>query len=160
MDAALAHGKLSSGEAQKLAGRLMWATQHLFYRCALSLPHSILLCSFCSHNRIGRAMIKAIYEQKKSRNGEICMRLRIALLWWRRVLTQKIAEVSPWDDTTRPPCRLLVDAASTPPCCAAVLFADGAIKYTVWVPPAELLAKLEERSDNQIGSLARLALLL
>ena len=33
IDEALAEGgRLDSGAAQKLAGRLMWATQHLFYR--------------------------------------------------------------------------------------------------------------------------------
>jgi hypothetical protein len=33
IDEALAIDLLSSGDSQKLAGKLMWATQHLFCRC-------------------------------------------------------------------------------------------------------------------------------
>ena len=159
IDAALRVGKLTSGESQKLAGRLMWATQHLFYRCTCicSFTHVRRFLLVC---RIGRAMIKAIYEQKRSHDGAISVRLRTALLWWRNVLSQKISEVSPWVGSSKPPCRLLVDAASTPPCCAAILFIDSTIRYTVWSPPAALLAKLVARQDNQIGSLEILAILL
>lgn len=33
IDEALTLDRLWSGDAQKLAGKLMWATQHLFFRC-------------------------------------------------------------------------------------------------------------------------------
>ncbi len=46
--AALASGYLSAGEASKLAGRLTWTTQHLFFR-------------------VGRAMLRPILAQKRSR---------------------------------------------------------------------------------------------
>jgi hypothetical protein len=45
---ALQTGHLSSGEAVKLGGRLMFSTQHLFYR-------------------MGRALIKPVYAQKCSK---------------------------------------------------------------------------------------------
>ena len=45
---ALHTGHLSSGEAVKLAGRLMFSTQHLFHR-------------------MGRALIKPVYAQKCSK---------------------------------------------------------------------------------------------
>ena len=48
IERALRDGSLSSGAAQKLAGRLNWAGQYLF-------------------NRLGRAMLRPIYDQKFSR---------------------------------------------------------------------------------------------
>ena len=45
---ALCTGMLSAGAASKLAGRLLWATQHLFHR-------------------LGRAMLRPIFKQKSSR---------------------------------------------------------------------------------------------
>ena len=48
IEAALASGRLSAGDAGKLAGRLSWSTQHLFFR-------------------VGRAMLRAIFDQKRSR---------------------------------------------------------------------------------------------
>ena len=53
---ALDTGILRPGEASKLAGRLQWACQHLF-------------------NRLGRAMLRAIYDQQKCRSGRIAPRL-------------------------------------------------------------------------------------
>jgi len=95
IDEALASGKLDPGSSQKLAGRLMWATQHLFYR-------------------VGRAMIKPIYAQKMASNGLVGPRLRAALEWWSRVLGLQISETRPWILEEDPPCHMFVDAASTP----------------------------------------------
>ena len=50
IDAALEESFLSGGDAIKLAGKLMWATQHLF-------------------RRVGRAVIKPIFAQKRSFSG-------------------------------------------------------------------------------------------
>ncbi len=135
IDAALAEGgRLTSGDAQKLAGRLMWATQHLFYR-------------------VGRAMIKAIYAQKRTQTGIVGARLRQALRWWRDILSREVSEMRPWVEDSNPPVHLFVDAASTPPRCAAVLVANGEFLYTAMPPPQSLMAQLKERDDNQIMSL-------
>ncbi len=48
IEAALESNKLNAGDAGKLAGRLSWSTQHLFFR-------------------VGRAMLRAIFDQKRSR---------------------------------------------------------------------------------------------
>ena len=50
MREALTEGVLHSGAAKKLAGRLNWAVQYLFHR-------------------LGRAMIRPIYDQAHSRFG-------------------------------------------------------------------------------------------
>lgn len=60
---ALDTGVLRPGEASKLAGRLQWACQHMF-------------------NRLGRAMLRAIYDQQRCRllpllcSREKCVALR------------------------------------------------------------------------------------
>jgi len=46
IDGYLLTGRLDSGESQKLAGRLMWATTHLFHRCTLRLCVSRMLHFF------------------------------------------------------------------------------------------------------------------
>ena len=102
---ALRDGMLTSGQAQKLAGRLCWATQHLF-------------------NRLGRAMVRPIYSQKLSRTGHVGSGLRAPLRWWRMVLSWGIVERRRWAVDQRPPLHMYTDACSTPPRCAAVLFAD------------------------------------
>ncbi len=106
---------LDSGSAQKLAGRLSFATQHLFHK-------------------LGRAMIKPVYAQKTTATGRVGPRLLEALLWWLFVLGQEVAERRPWALSEKSVCRLFVDAASTPARCAAVLLIDGRILYTDVVP--------------------------
>ena len=66
--AALEAGQLDAGAAQKLAGRLTWSTQMLFYK-------------------VGRAMIKPVYAQKRSPTGAIGPRLKEALQWWLNALS-------------------------------------------------------------------------
>eukprot|EP00973_Karenia_brevis_P046265 6414446-Karenia_brevis.AAC.1 len=57
--------QLSSGEASKLSGQLQWGSQHIF-------------------RRLGRAMIRPIYAQIRSRrpNFNTNSELMIALEWW------------------------------------------------------------------------------
>lgn len=126
---------LDSGSAQKLAGRLNFATQHLFHR-------------------LGRAMIKPIYAQKTTGTGKVGPRLLAALKWWRFVLETNVTEHRPWEMMSEERvCRLFVDAASTPPRCAAVLFIDGRVLYTDVAPNKQLLDQLAARNDKQITSL-------
>lgn len=159
IDEAIESAHLDSGSSQKLAGRLMWATQMLFHR-------------------VGRAMIKPIYAQKvrtssasrcllpsivllcacqATNTGHVGRKLMDALRWWSRVLKESIAEKRLWQEPERQVCRLLVDAASTPARVAAVLLIDGVIWYTDIEPDPELMRQLQERGDKQITSLVSLS---
>ncbi len=105
-------------------------------------------------------MIKEIFAQKGSKTGQIGKRLRDALVWWRWVLTLEVSQMKMWrDDDCRPPCHMFVDAASTPPRCAAVLAVDGVFLYTDVEPPLRLMEWFRERADKQITSLVRICCL-
>ena len=76
--------------------------------------------------RVGKAMLHQLYWQKRSRNSVVGAELKRQLKWWAGVLMKGVAEARPW----KPPCskqplRMLVDAASTPPRCAAILIGSG-----------------------------------
>jgi hypothetical protein len=111
IEKALKEDSMLPGVAKKLAGRLNWSTQCLF-------------------QRVGRAMLRPIYEQKHSRSGSLRPVLRTALRWWRMVLQGEIAEKRSWRRHDEQPAHLYVDARSTPARCAAVLFMDGRVLYT------------------------------
>lgn len=134
IDEALHSRRLDAGAAQKLSGRLMWATQLLF-------------------DRVGRAMIKPIFAQKASKDGHVGPRLRQALIWWRNVIAHGVTETKPWTEGGRARAHIFVDAASTPARCAAVLFCDDEVWYTDGPPSTRLLDQLAARRDNQITSL-------
>ena len=137
---AIDSGYLDAGSAQKLAGRLTWATQWLF-------------------NKVGRAMIRPIYAQHCSGTGTVSARLLSALKWWLEVLEHGVTEVRPWRLSRSNICRLYVDAASTPACCAAVLCIDGKKLYTSWEPSVEQMRQFKKRRDKQIMTLEILAIL-
>ena len=132
---------LGSGSAQKLAGRLNFATQHLFHK-------------------LGRAMIKPIYAQKTTGTGNVGPRLLEALEWWLMVLLQNVTERRAWNGSDRRPCRLFVDAASTPARLAAVLFIDGQVFYSDAAPTQQLMEQLAARRDKQITSLEIIGILM
>ena len=136
IEGAIERMHLSSGDAQKLAGRLTWSTQQLFYR-------------------VGRAMVKPIYGQKATATGQIGPSLLEALMWWCSVLRHSVSEMHPWKESSRAPCRMFVDAASTPARIAAVLLIDGDILYTDVAPCPQLMWQLQDRNDKQIMSLVR-----
>ena len=131
---AIRTGHLDGVGASKLAGRLSFATLHLF-------------------RRLGRAMIKPIFAQCGTGTGHVGAQLLEALHWWCRVLAFEIAELCPWVPPTTKVCRIFVDAASTPACCAAVAFIDGRVVYTCAPPDPDLVCRLVKRRDNQIMSL-------
>lgn len=134
---ALACGHLEAGSASKLAGKLNFATQHLF-------------------RRLGRAMIRPIYAQACSGTGIVNARLREALEWWLRVLVMDITEECPLGRSTEQNiCKMFVDAASTPAHCAAVLCIDGELVYTDAEPDPSMVKQLAERRDKQITSLVK-----
>ena len=134
---------LTAGCAQKLAGRLSWATQFMFFK-------------------LGRAMIRPIFDQKRSRDGSMTRDspLYVALKWWRRVLAMDLCEVHEWAADKKPVAHLFVDAAGSPARCAAVLFLDGKWSYTDGKPSAALMNRLNDRCDNQIMALETMAIAL
>ncbi len=134
--AAIESQHLDAGGAQKLAGRLMWACQHLFYR-------------------VGRAMVKPIYAQVGTLTGKAGPRLLQALRWWLHVLDHDVSERRDWVLADEAPCYMFVDAASSPARYAAVFVRDGVIEYTDGEPPVSLMCQLKARRDKQIMSLVR-----
>lgn len=117
-------------------------------------------------------MIKAIFAQKAcfacpcyasvagrmfqaSHSGAVGPRLLRALCWWRDTLTAGITEERQWQLLDAPPCRLFVDAASSPARLAAVLFCDGWVYYSDGPPSQKVLDQLAKRDDKQITSLVR-----
>eukprot|EP00973_Karenia_brevis_P076345 10604474-Karenia_brevis.AAC.1 len=54
----------------------------------------------CSHQfkKLGRAMIRPIYDQCTRRDGAVNFELARALDWWIKVLKLKVAELRPWVD--------------------------------------------------------------
>ena len=98
-------------------------------------------------------MIKPIFAQKASCSGTVGPRLLEALLWWIRTLEQGISECRYWKRSERPPCRLHVDAASTPARLAGVLFCDGGVHYFDGAPSENVMRQLAVRRDGQITSL-------
>ena len=63
---ALDLGRLTAGEASKLAGRLSWASSACF-------------------RKAGRTLLYPIYKQQRSRSSTIGPELRLALEWWLQV---------------------------------------------------------------------------
>ena len=77
IDTFLAHMRMSSGEASKLAGQLQWASQSAF-------------------RRLGRAMLRPIIDQIRAGSSEVQRELELALRWWREVLQLQLKEMRPW----------------------------------------------------------------
>ena len=82
-------GQLDAGEAQKLAGRLSWATQLLFHK-------------------LGRAMIRPLFDQKRTADGAMSEELVTALTWWLNVLDMDLCEERAWAAPVSPVVHLLV----------------------------------------------------
>ena len=83
-----------------------------------------------------------------------------ALKWWKRVLLEEICERKQWDKSASPPCRLFVDAASTPARIAAVLVKGTEFWYTDGAPSKQMLSQLLDRKDKQITSLEIIAIMM
>ena len=134
-------GKLTPGQASKLAGKLQWACQHMFHR-------------------VGRATLRPLYDQCRGGNGKIGPGLRAALEWWLAILSEGIVEVKPWRAPTGVPVHLFCDAAGAPQRIAAVLWMDGKVFWADGPPPAEILRLWDMRDDNQIMGLELLSIAL
>ena len=91
MQSYLRLGLLSSGEASKLAGELA-PLQH----CELAARLCAGRLSFASQHvfkRLGRALLVPIFKQIRSRSAEIKEELQMALSWWLETLKLGMSEV-------------------------------------------------------------------
>ena len=138
---ALTAGYLAPGAASKLAGRLSWGAGALF-------------------RRLGRAMLRPIFDQKTRRDGKISPELAAALQWWLQVLKSGLAELKEWRAPPQQPLHLFCDASGSPPHLGAVLVYDDAAFYTDLVPSHQLMEAFRHRRDNQIMGLELLAISL
>ena len=134
-------GKLTPGAASKMAGRLSWAGSHTF-------------------RRLGRAMLRPLYDQKFKYSGTLSKELRRSLEWWLDVLVLEIAEAHPWEHINEHPAHLFCDAAGTPPHLGAVLSDGSDCLWTHMEVPAEVLRQFQQRRDSQIMGLELLAISL
>ena len=146
-DALAEGGVLRRGCASKLAGRLQWSSQFMFHR-------------------LGRAMIRPIFNQSHGRDMQVRDDLRVALSWWCRVLEMGIVEERFWKYSEAPLAHVFVDAcgksARYDHCdgahvarllflvfrCAAVLFIDGRFHYTDGVPSQGIMEQFNARNDR------------
>ena len=120
---ALSSGRLTSGEASKLAGGLQWATQESFRRLGRAMIRAI----FRSHTArtccgLPRVFQFSVPRHIRARSPAIGEELRLSLRWFLQVLELDIAEERRFVDEGLAPGHLFTDARSTPPRVAAVLF--------------------------------------
>ena len=140
-DAIASDGRLLPGQASKLAGKLSWGGAQLFHR-------------------LGRAMLRPIFDQKSKRNGRVCPELRRALWWWRAILSMNIAELKPWKQVASRPVHMFCDAAGQKPHLGVVVFIDDECLWTHMAPPQQVMSNFRARGDNQIMGLELLAISL
>ena len=138
---AIRTGILTPGDASKLAGRLQWACQHMFHR-------------------IGRAMLRPLYNQIRGRSGKVYPELMSVLSWWVDILRGGIAELRCWNAPDTSPVHLFCDAAGEPARIAAVVWVDGEVFFTDCPPPPEVTALWKVRADQQIMGLELLSIAL
>ena len=143
LDGALSSGFLPPGEAAKLAGRLQFATQHMF-------------------RRLGRAMLRPLYQQQYAplRGNRIGNTLRAAMSWWKAALERGWCQARAARGVHEERVEVFCDARSTPPRLAAVLVSQSGCWFTDMEPSPRLLSGLTVRRDAQIMGLELLAVVL
>ena len=100
---ALASCEMCPGIARKLSGRLSWASQFMF-------------------RRLGRAMLRPLFQRAHSSECRIEEPLRVALSWWLDVLQKGVLEEYPWQLKADRPAHLYGDARGVPPRFVACAF--------------------------------------
>ena len=173
---ALARGRLTSGEASKLAGALQWAGQKAFRKLGRALLRPIF--RHAPHPLLCNMQVLLVPRHIRARHSLIHNELRLALEWWLQVLEMDIAEERRFEGSASSTGHLFTDARSTPPRVAAVLFMsvvllrsqhacvsfpdgrDGKICHCDMEPPAHLMESFKSRKDNQIMGLEILSIAL
>ena len=110
--------------------------------------------------RLGRAMLRPLFDQKSRRDGHMSPELRRALEWWLRMLRCGLSEKKPWSEDISTPLHLFCDASGSPAHLGAVLFTETSCLYTEMVPDRAMLERFRRRRDNKIMGLELLAISL
>ena len=110
--------------------------------------------------RLGRAMLRPIFDQKSRRNGQVGSELRRALEWWMEVLRLGLSERRNWGQSQARPVHLFCDASGSPAHLGAVLWVDGAWFWTHLAPEEATMEMFKRRKDQQIMGLELLAISL
>ena len=133
---------MSKREADRLAGRLSFASQNLFYK-------------------LGRAMLRPLFAHKSKTHNRCSLgaSAQLGMQWWLRVLKGGLCQKRSLVNRSAV-VDLFCDAASSPPRVAAILVYDGQFLHTDWDVPAAILSMFQRRSDRQIMGLELLAILL
>ena len=137
----VAKRRLAPGEASKMAGRLSWGSSHLF-------------------RKLGRAMLRPLFDQKTRRDGRMPPELERSLRWWEEVLQRGLCEGRKWKQEQRQPVNLFCDASGFPAYLGAVVMVDDKCYYTHMAPSSELMGMFRRRRDNQIMGLELLSISL
>ena len=143
IDGALGENCLPRGEAGRLAGRLSFAASNLFMRA-------------------GRAMLRPLFEQQYAPRPRAALGhlLRLALEWWRVVLSGRLHQTLPLDARESEVVHLYCDARGVPPRVAAVLDTGCSLSYTDWQPDDEAMRVFSDRRDAQIMGLELMAVVV
>lgn len=158
--AALAQGKLAPGEAAKLAGRLAWASSHMFKRLGRALLRPRVRFT---HEPVVAAMRprpRPIFSHAHRRTSSVGPSLRLALEWWLEILQLDLGQAREWEQRRQDRAIILADARGWPPRAAAVVLAAGELHWTTYAVPDKLLEFFNARGDNQIGGLELIAIAL
>ena len=78
---ALKANKLTAGHASKLAGKLSWGCSHMFIR-------------------VGRAVLRSLFDQITRRDSKMSDELKASLRWWKAVLVAGISETKSMGSST------------------------------------------------------------
>ena len=140
-DTAISCRVLSPGDASKLAGRLSWDGSFMF-------------------KRLGRALLRPVFDQQTRHDGAVSAHLARALRWWAQVLRLRLSERVDWCEPASAPVHMFCDASSSPPYLGVVMFCDGEWQWTHSPVPCDLLNCFLRRRDAQIMGLELLAISL
>lgn len=111
-------------------------------------------------NRVGRAVLRPIFDQKSRRDGKVSHELQESLRWWLAVLHAGITEDRRWAEPGGNIVQLLCDASSSPPEVGAVLLIDDTCYFTHMSVPHNVVDMFRRREDNQIMALELLGISL
>ena len=111
-------------------------------------------------NRLGRAMLRPLYDHSHGRSSALNGDSELALKWWLEILSLRLVQNRPWSHAARDTVYLFADARGSPPRVAAVLRTAQGVVYTDWEPSAQCISAFYRREDSQIMGLEILSVAL
>ena len=135
---------MAPGDASKMAGRLSFASQHMFLK-------------------LGRAMLRPFFAQQYAppKGQKAGGDLITACKWWIEVLERHRHQTCPWNPCDFEVVEILCDARGDPPRIAAVLASSAReIMHTDMETPPQFMRALSPRGESQIMGQEMLAVLL